>query len=388
MTATSILLIACAFTQASANLPISDPVFVEVTDGRGTLLAGEQTERLSPADGEQWVEGRGHLSLMASAKASLRWHGRASMQLTGPCEVEWAPCDAESGLEWTLQHVTRATIETRQGPLQIGLGSHWSMSMPPGALLLRGLPNGEYEVFQQAGSPASYQWENSDEHTRPEREGVIGKAIRLGTKPPGSRSDHSALLDGRREWTWPWREEAQDVTSWGYRDWPWVPGEPKHVTVYVNKTPAPAFTPAPPENLTVTVDAAPPVTEPSTDPVHVTTEDSETSPAAPTAKPEGDGTWGWEDDQSSAAGPWRGMSEDGYHQIGEYFIQNNTGVLYEYLADGGVRFWIPENVQSGGWVLGPRLDTRLEPGGSIEFSSSGALRGHFGGVRVLAALER
>ena len=82
MTATLFLLIACTSPQVSAPLPDKDPVFVEVTDGRGTLLAGEITAQLSAADGEQWVAGRGHISLLASATAVLRWHEVALSKLS------------------------------------------------------------------------------------------------------------------------------------------------------------------------------------------------------------------------------------------------------------------------------------------------------------------
>jgi hypothetical protein len=74
--------------------------------------------------------------------------------------------------------------------------------------------------------------------------------------------------------------------------------------------------------------------------------------------------------------------------VGEYHIQLRTGVLTEELPDGGVRFWIPEHFKGSAWVLGPRLDARIDPGGSIEFGPTGALRQHSGGVRVLAAMER
>jgi hypothetical protein len=139
--------------------------------------------------------------------------------------------------------------------------------------------------------------------------------------------------------------------------------------------PAPIVEPAP----------APPVVE---DSASENEEAPEPPPVAPEANTDGDGMWGWDSDESKTADPWRGEEEDGYIRIGDYHIQNRTGILYEELADGGIRFWIPESYKARGWILGPRLDTRLSPGGSIEFSPSGALRQHSGGVRVLAALKR
>jgi len=396
MITSAILLLASPLAQDHAPLPTTEPVFVELTRGHGTLLAGENTAALRGADGEQWVEGRGHLSLMASASATLRWHGRASLELSGPCEVEWEPCEADGELSWSFQRVTSAMIETRRAPLSIALGRDWSVSMPPGAFNIRGLAGGGYEVLQQAGTPARYQWEGSRAHTRPATAGVIGRPVRLGTSPSASRRDHSAQLDGRPEWSWPWREEAEDVASWGYRDWPWVDGPPQPVTVRVERSPLPAQVTPEPAEIKVTLQPTPVTPEPTPAPVqviaeeeHPTPEETEEAPtAAPLATPDGDGTWGWEDEESKTAGPWRGLNEDGYRELGEYHIQNRTGILYEELADGGVRFWIPKTYKSAGWVLGPRLDTRLTPGGSIEFGPSGALRQHSGGVRVLAALER
>ncbi len=404
MITSALLLLACPTSQAHVSLPVSEPVFVELTKGHGTLLAEKSTVPLRVADGEQWVEGRGHLSLMASANATLRWHGRASIELSGPCELEWEPCDADGELEWSFHSVTSAVIEARRGPLSIALGTDWSVSMPPGAFILRGLAGGDFEVHQQAGTPADYQWEGSKAHTRPTQRGVIGRSVRLGSTPSASRRDQSAELEGRPEWTWPWRKEPKDVASWGYRDWPWVAGPPKPVTVRVERAPAPSQTATSPEEIKVIVQPTPLSTEPAPAPVHFVTEDiapateegHKAPPVAPESNtgsntegnPDGDGSWGWEDDESKTAGPWRGLNEEGYRRFGEYHIQNRTGILYEELTDGGIRFWIPQSYKTGGWVLGPRLDTRLTPGGSIEFGPSGALRQHSGGVRVLAALER
>ncbi|MDE0891981.1 MAG: hypothetical protein OSB14_07335, partial [Planctomycetota bacterium] len=58
------------------------------------------------------------------------------------------------------------------------------------------------------------------------------------------------------------------------------------------------------------------------------------------------------------------------------------------LPDGSVRFSLSDEYAEGGWVLGPRLDARLTPGGSVEYQPSGALKNHSGGVRVHAAIER
>jgi len=397
MNPTSLLLLAFTLPQAPSVLPDTDPVFVEVTAGRGTLLAGETTAQLSAWDGEQWVEGRGHLSLLASATAVLRWHGRASLELTGPCELEWEACAPQETLEWSFQGLARAEIESRWSEVHIRLGDSWSIWMPPGAMHLRGVPGQEYEVLQHAGAVATYQWEGPQEHTRPLQVGVIGSPVRLGSDPSTSRPDRSAQLDGRSNWTWPWREETEGVATWGYRDWPWVTGPPQPVTVRVVHAPMPEPVHIPEPQIVVEApeEPTPVVAETPDEPLVVETPPMEPTVQEPTPAPPtphsfggGDGTWGWESEKSKAAEPWRGLSEEGYRPFGDYFIQLKTGVFAEDLPDGGVRFWIPETFKASGWVLGPRLDARLDPGGSIEFGPSGALRKHSGGVRVLAALER
>ncbi|MCH2107348.1 MAG: hypothetical protein MK291_11980, partial [Planctomycetes bacterium] len=148
--------------------------------------------------------------------------------------------------------------------------------------------------------------------------------------------------------------------------------------------------PPTPQAQTIQVELQPAPEAPSEPVAH-----AESAPPAPelpeetpAGQPDGEGTWGWESEDSSTANPWRGSSAEGYRALGEYHIQNRTGILYEELADGGCRFWIPETYKSSGWVLGPRLDARLTPGSSIEFGPAGGLREHSGGVRVLAALER
>ena len=395
MNSTSLLLLAFTLPQAPSVLPETDPVFVEVTAGRGTLLAGETTAQLSAWDGEQWVEGRGHLSLLASATAVLRWHGRASLELSGPCEFEWEACTPEEPLQWTFQNLDCAEIESRRSELWIKLGHTWSIWMPPGAMQLRGLPGEVYEVMQQAGGLATYQWEGAHERTRPILVGTIGSSVRLGANPAPSRCDHSAQLDGRPGWTWPWRHDSDGVPLWGYRDWPWIAGPPQHVTVRVVRTPEiePVQTPEP--YLVVEAPAEPDsvVTELSDQPVVIDVPPTEPAEPQPTTStPEslegGEGKWGWEVGDSISAGPWRGLSEEGYRPFNDYFIQNGTGILARELPDGGFRFWIPDHFKGSGWVLGPRLDSRLDPGGSIEFGPGGSLREHSGGVRVLAALER
>ena len=130
----ALILSALTAPQAGPELPTTEPVFVEVSLGRGTLLAGASSVALQRDSGEQWVEGRGHLSLTASARATLRWHGRASLELSGPCAVEWMPCDAAGELTWSFHHVTRAIVEARKAPISIELGQSWSAAVPPGAL--------------------------------------------------------------------------------------------------------------------------------------------------------------------------------------------------------------------------------------------------------------
>ncbi|MCH2107558.1 MAG: hypothetical protein MK291_13060, partial [Planctomycetes bacterium] len=204
----ALLLSASLAPQIEVQLPHTEPVFVELTRGRGTLLAGASGTPLMSTDGEHWVEGRGHISLSASAAATLRWHGRASVELSGPCELEWEPCGADGERKWSFPRVTRAMIESRKAPLVMELGEDWSATMPAGAFTLRGLASGAYEVHQQAGAPASYQWQGSMTQTRPALTGQVGRPVRLASSPSTSRPDLSARLEGRQEWGWPWRDEA------------------------------------------------------------------------------------------------------------------------------------------------------------------------------------
>lgn len=412
------LLLAFALAQAATPLPATEPVFLELTSGRGTLLAGEDTAQLSARDGEQWVEGRGHLSLMASATAVLRWHARASIQLSGPCEFEWEASTPGQPLEWSFETITRAEIESRRSELRIRLGESWVVWMPPGAMSLRGLPPRQVELLHEAGAPPTYQWQGAAAHTRPVQSATVGERVRLGMLPPDSRPDMSSDLEGRAHFTWPWRKESEPVHAWGYRDWPWLSNSaPRPVTVRIVQAPHPKPIHTPQADVILTAPPAPTplVTELPSEPVIVEHTPTPTplpveppsvvvtmppppeptpapvappAPPAPDAKPDGEGTWGWEANDTAAAGSWRGQGEDGYRPLGEYHIQLRTGVLTEELPDGGVRFWIPEHFKGSAWVLGPRLDARIDPGGSIEFGPTGALRQHSGGVRVLAAMER
>jgi hypothetical protein len=101
----------------------------------------------------------------------------------------------------------------------------------------------------------------------------------------------------------------------------------------------------------------------------------------------GNGSWGLQED-AETDDAWRGTAQNEYERFGEYYVQKGVGIDAWQLPDGSVRFSISEDGHEGGWVLGPRLDARINPGGSIEYRPNSALKNHSGAVRVLAAIER
>ena len=391
-----ILLAASLNPQIEGLLPESEPAFVEVTRGRGSLLAGDATMPLSVNDGEQWVEGRGHLSIAASAKAVIRWHGRASIELYGPCNFEWESASPSSALHWSFKELRRASIEVRRHGAELKLGKNWHVSIPPGALELSSIPGHGYEVLQQAGSIAKYQWGGSRNQTRPELSGVIGTPLRLTPQASTSSDDRSPQLDGRVAWSWPWRNESQETSLWQRSDWPWIEARRGPTTILLKPAPpAPETAPKPVDDYVLVVQQ--PTIENEEDVIIVAEPEVKiplTPKAEAPAEPDGselsggDGTWGLQDGDSELDDPWRGPSESGYERHGEYYVQKGVGIQVWQLPDGSVRFSLSDEYAEGGWVLGPRLDARLTPGGSVEYQPSGALKNHSGGVRVHAAIER
>ena len=393
MFSAALLLTALAAPQSPRLLTSTEPVFVLVEEGRGSLLAGDASTSITKNDGEQWVEGRGHLSLVASSKAELRWHRRASITLYGPCEIEWQPASPGARLEWSLKELNSASIEIRRGAAELALGECWIADIPRSSLELRGLPGGGYEVFQEAGDPATYQWHSSAALARPAIQGSIGKNIRLMERAIASTPDLSCELDGRDSWSWPWREESENSSNWQRSDWPWVAGPPSPTKVLITvKAQETVAAPEPPQAIEVELEAKKPA-----EPVAPQQVVEVSAPAKNiTQEPEddlgeegegGDGTWGSSDKGESEDG-WRGNPEEDYEPFGEYYIQKGAGIKAWRLPDGSVRFSIPEDYRGGGWVLGPLLDAKINPGGSIEYLPNRALKNHSGAVRVLAAVER
>ena len=393
MISAALLLTALAAPQSPRLFASTEPVFVLVEAGRGSLLAGEASTPITKSDGEQWVEGRGHLSLVASSKAELRWHRRASITLYGPCEIEWQPAAPGAAIEWSFKELNSASIEIRRGAAEIALGNSWIANIPRGALELRGLPSGGYEVFQEAGDPATYQWHSSATLARPAREGAIGKNVRLMERATTSIPDLSVELEGRDSWTWPWREESENSSDWQRSDWPWVASAPIPTKVLITVKPQETVAlPEPPQIIEVELEAKKPA-EPVAPQQLV---EVVAPPKKATQEPEGDlggegdggdGTWGSSTKRESEDG-WRGNPEEGYERFGEYYIQRGAGIKAWRLPDGSIRFSVPEDSRGGGWVLGPLLDARINSGGSVEYLPNRALKNHSGAVRVLATIER
>lgn len=394
MITAALLLTALASPQSQSLLLGAEPVFVEVTKGRGSLLAGEATKPLATYDGEQWVDGRGHLSLVANSKAELRWHGRASVVLYGPCDFEWQAAAPNEPLQWSFKQLRHASIEIRREEAQLQLGDSWSARIAAGALELKGLPGSGYEVLQQAGEVATYQWSSKAALARPERRGVIGTAVRLKEHPSPSNEDLSIHLEGRAAWSWPWRTEPEDSSKWQRSDWPWIADRPSPTKVLINtKQRAVVEEPTLPKVIEVEIQAVERVEpiEPLTliqvepaaeeEALPVIEEPEETAPVG------GNGSWGLQGDAESDDA-WRGTAQDEYERFGEYYVQKGVGIDAWQLPDGSVRFSLSEDSSGGGWVLGPRLDARINPGGSIEYRPNRALKNHSGAVRVLAAIER
>ena len=395
MITTALLLATIASPQSHGLLLETEPVFVEVTSGRGSLLAGEATKPLASRDGEQWVDGRGHLSLVANSKAELRWLGRASVVLYGPCDFEWQPASPDEPLKWSLKELRHASIEIRQNEAELQLGDSWKASFHAGALELKSLPGNGYEIFQQAGNIATYQWSNASALTRPEQRGLIGLPVRLIDQPTPSKEDLSVHLEGRSAWSWPWRTESETSSDWQRSDWPWTAARPSPTTISFIVKPKVAVE-EPKISQEILVELQPEESEAPSEPVTEVVvelpakEELVKATEEPTliAQEGGEGTWGTQDVHAESKDPWRGPDQSDYERFGEYYIQKGRGIDAWQLPDGSVRFSLAEGYTGGGWVLGPRLDTRINPGGSVEFRPNGALKNHSGAVRMLAAIER
>jgi hypothetical protein len=398
MISAALLLTVIASPQSQSLLLGAEPVFVEVTSGRGSLLAGEATKSLATYDGEQWVDGRGHLSLVANSKAELRWHGRASVVLYGPCDFEWLPATPEEPLKWSFKELCQASIEIRQDEVELKLGDNWTARIPAGALELKGLPGSGYEIMQQAGGIATYQWFSTSSLARPERRGVIGAKMRLKELPSPSNEDLSVRLDGRTAWSWPWRTESEDSSTWQRSDWPWIADRPSPTKVLIKaERRAPIEAPTLPIEITAETQAAESEAIASVEAIEpqaliiVESPEEEVSPIIEEhldpALNGGNGSWGLQED-AETDDAWRGTAQNEYERFGEYYVQKGVGIDAWQLPDGSVRFSISEDSHEGGWVLGPRLDARINPGGSIEYRPDQALKNHSGAVRVLAAIER
>ena len=128
--------------------PPSGPV-VRVASGAAHLLErrGVRTlERGAPpaelADAVGWLE------TGAGSEVELVWRGLASATVRGPAALQLA---REPGL-W-IDEIGVLELEVRRGKLALAVADAGSFEVSAGALQLRSLPDGVFEVLNRGGTP-------------------------------------------------------------------------------------------------------------------------------------------------------------------------------------------------------------------------------------------
>jgi hypothetical protein len=127
---------------SEANAPL-----VRVERGAARLMEAQGVRALDPASGPATLAGdTGWVEAGAASELVVQWRGRASATLRGPLGFTFA---REPGL--TLESVQVLELEVRRGVLALGVGGV-TLELARGALQLRALPDGGYELVNRGAS--------------------------------------------------------------------------------------------------------------------------------------------------------------------------------------------------------------------------------------------
>lgn len=121
---------------------------VRVAQGSARIAQGDEVRSLDPRAGAQALRGEGAaLESGAHSQVELVWRGQASATIQGPAAFELTRAPGLS-----LASFQTAELEVRRGKLALTLAGLGSLELSAGALQVRSLPGGLFELLNRGGS--------------------------------------------------------------------------------------------------------------------------------------------------------------------------------------------------------------------------------------------
>ncbi|MCC7013440.1 MAG: hypothetical protein IT454_12825 [Planctomycetes bacterium] len=199
------------------------PLSVHVLAGRVEVAHAGGIREIGVSSGETLFDGPGYLEAGALARVDMRWTAVGSLGFNGRAAFEWRPAHDDPGvLFFDLVRVDDAHFEVRRGPIRVAVPGGWLLHVERGALFLRLMPDGRYELELAAGAPLLVSLESAPGAVRPPWTVLPGARLRLDAREL-SENKRSVRLDARPEaraierdprhapWTafsWPWEDDA------------------------------------------------------------------------------------------------------------------------------------------------------------------------------------
>jgi hypothetical protein len=216
---------AAAAAASERELP---PLRVEVLEGRAELASAEGVDSLIGPGADRDHEGPGYVRSSVLSRLSLRWRGAATIELEGAASLEWRTSERSRGLSIELEHVDRANLEVRRGPLRLALPGGWLAHLDQGAAFVRQLPDGSVELEHAAGAPILLSriapHGDASNGIRPPWTVLPGARIRLDAEGDAPRTLNGARARVLEIWA---RSEAEvrelepRREPWNGFAWPW-----------------------------------------------------------------------------------------------------------------------------------------------------------------------
>ncbi|MFT4541022.1 MAG: hypothetical protein ACI841_002834 [Planctomycetota bacterium] len=353
-----------------------EPARLELAQGRASLITNGERIELRRGESRK-VLGQAHLELSGMSRIRIAWDDRASLELIGPCSIEWGPRTSKAAsvidLDFRMHELGEVELEVRRGTHHIELPNDWHMRVGRGAMRMIGRVDGPTELHLHAGAPVPVHWFGDRGRPRPPIWLEAGSTCGLA-KPPASRPDTTATAPAWDAVSWPWRRTTED---------PWQQEQriamTKRLRLRDHLDPWPAPPPLPTEQALGEVASIGTAPE-DVGIIRIIREQGPKDIAADKSKvahlrPGVDPPLLKADYQDFH---WRGVRWNKLRWAGPVIVETNKGLIVSELKGGRLKVMLTAEADAGMWIFGPEGDIRIEPGAVAVYSSEGRLEGRFG----------
>ena len=377
------LLLLAASQVATPTAPDSaftrtEPARLELQVGRASLVNGGASSELRRGVVRQ-VAGQAHLELYGSTRVHLSFGARASLDLFGPCTLEWGECTRAGAsaldLEIRFHQLGEVELEVRRGVHQIELPGDWRLLVGAGAMQFQGRLDGPTEVNLHAGPETAIHWHGDRGRPRPPLWARAGTPCLL-SEPPPSRPDLTRAAPAWEFVSWPWRRATEDQRQRRERE---AMNQRLLASDRIGPWPPPWVEPSALASLGVL---------PGVDEIEIVKLGPE--PSAPREpdlaylKPGRNPPLERADYQDHH---WRGVRWEDLRWAGPVIAQRVSGLVVSELGRGRIKLALTSAADTGVWIFAPEEDLRMEPGAVVLFSAEGRLEGRFGRYHPETVIE-